>query len=112
MGKKSTSKFTDSRLDKTFLVLLTEMVNRYSVVLRQLSEDRNTEVRFQNFINNKKVTPNRILSHHCSLLENDWSEEHMLVINDTSTLSFPYRADREELGEIGGVKSKRSKPPQ
>jgi hypothetical protein len=109
MGKKSSSEFKDTRLDKTFLELLSEMVNRYSVILRQLSDDKNTEVRFQNFIKNKKVTPNRILSHHCSLLKNDWSEEHMLVISDTSTLSFPYRADREELGEIGGVKSKHSK---
>ena len=30
----------------------------------------------------------------------------MLVISDTNTLSFSYRLDREELGEIGGVKPK------
>ena len=109
MGKKSASEFGDIRLDKAFSDLLSEMSNRYSVILRQLSDDRNTEVRFQNFIKNPKVTPNRILSHHCSLLENDWSEEHMLLISDTSTLSFPYRKNREELGELGGVKSKHTK---
>ena len=43
-----------------------------------------------------------MLKHHWSLSESDWSK----VISNTSTLSFPYRLDREELGEIGGVKPK------
>lgn len=109
MGKKSSSKFGDTRLDKTFSELLEAMSSRYSVVLRQLSQDNNEEVRFQNFIKNPKVTPNRLLEQHWSGIQSDWSKDHVLVVNDTSTLSFPYREDREELGSVGGRQSK-SKP--
>lgn len=106
MGKKSKSKFGDVRIDRAFGDLLEAMSSRYSVVLRQISDDHNEETRFQNLINNKKVVPDLLLEHHWSQSSSNWENDHVLVVSDTSTLSFPYRADREELGDIGGVQSK------
>ncbi len=106
MGKKSVSKFGDIRLDKTYGDFLSAISTRYSVVLRQLADDNNTEVRYQNFIINPKVSPDQLLKHHWSQSQADWSNDHLLVISDSSTLSFPYRADREDLGDVGGAQSK------
>ena len=101
MGKKSDSKFGHIRLNKTYEELLSSIVSRYSLILHQLGSDKNEEIRFGNFINNPKVKPDRILSHHWTQINSDWSDRHVLVISDSSRLSFAYRADREELGYVG-----------
>ena len=101
MGKKSSSEFRDIRLDKTRQDLLESMTIRYSSVLRQLATTNNEESRFTNFINNKKVNPDAILSQSWKETKADWSDKHMLVVSDSSTLSFVNRADREKLGYIG-----------
>lgn len=106
MGKKSSSQFEDSRLDVTSWDFLEAITSRYSIIIRQIAENKNIETRFQNFLRNPKVNPNRIISHHWENIQADWSKEHVLVISDSSTLSFSYRADREELGNVGGVQSK------
>ena len=106
MGKKSRSKFGDKRLDVTSSDFLEAITSRYSVIIRQVAENKNIETRFQNFLRNPKVTPNNIISHHWTNINTDWSTDHVLVISDSSTLSFPYRADRDELGDVGGAQSK------
>lgn len=83
MGKKSSSKFTDNP------------------VIHQLSDDKNEETRFYNFIHNSKVSPDRIFSYHWDNINSDWSDKHLLVVNDSSTLSFASLANREEMGYIG-----------
>lgn len=101
MGKKSKSKFTDIRLDSTCDSMLDAITTRYSTVLRTLSDDYNEETRFANFISNPKVDSGRLLSHHWSKIDTDWSDKHMLVINDTSSLKFSIRADREQMNFVG-----------
>lgn len=98
MGKKSTSIFSDTRLDKAQLDLLAGMTNQYSVILHQIGKNKNEETRFANFINNKKVTPARIMQYHWNNVNADWSAKHILVTSDTSTLTFAKRKDREGLG--------------
>lgn len=100
MGKKSTSVFSDTRLDKAHCDLLEGMTNQYSSVLHQIGKNKNEETRFANFINNDKVTPDLILQHRWSELTADWTSKHILVTSDTSTLTFPKRKDRKDLGWI------------
>jgi len=100
-GKKSKSKFTDIRLDMTCNEFINAVTTRYSCVLRTLGEDYNQETRFANFIRNPKVTPNRILEHHWKSINTEWTDKQILVISDTSNLSFPFRSDREEMNFVG-----------
>src|SRR6201996_4341278 len=79
------------------------MVAGKDVFLRRLSKgDRALEVRFNRFIGNDKVTPERIVQ--------SWSEStvaavrgrHVLAIQDTSEIHFNTTAQRRRgLGEIG-----------
>lgn len=101
MGKKSTSKFTDIRLDSTCDSLIRSIKTRYSSVLHTLANEYNEETRFANFIRNPKVDNGRILSHHWNNIDADWSDKHMLVISDTSSLKFSVRSDREEMNYVG-----------
>jgi len=101
MGKKSRSKFKDVRLDSTCDDFIEAITTRYTSVLRTLADDYNQETRFANFISNPKVTPNRILAHHWKNIDTDWSTKHILAINDTSSLKFSVRSDREEMNYVG-----------
>ena len=101
MGKKSSSKFGDIRLDATFAILLSGMITRYKSILKRIGDNRNDEVRFGRFIKNPKVTPKGLLEHHWSSTDHNFSGSHLLVISDTSTLSFPPNANRGELGWVG-----------
>ena len=59
MGKNSRSKFQNKKLDLVVPILIEKMVNKYTVILRLLSDKRSEEVRFNRFVNNDKVTPER-----------------------------------------------------
>ena len=106
MVKKTGSNFGDKRLEKVFGTLLDRMQSRHSVVLSQLGLDNAQEVQFGRFINNIKVTPDRILEQYWKSSSLDLSKKHLLVISDSSTLSFKTRADREPLGPLAGTQSK------
>lgn len=101
MGKKSNSKLGDLRLEKAFTLLVAAMVVRYTSVLRQLGKDRNEEIRFGRFINNPRVTPEQLVAHHCSLWSPSFGGKHLLVISDSTTVSFGPHASRKGLGYVG-----------
>ena len=101
MGKKSISKLGDLRLEKAFTLLVGAMVVRYTSVLRQLGKDRSEEVRFGRFINNPKVTPEQLVAHHCSQWSPSFGGKHLLVISDSTTVSFGPHASRRGLGYVG-----------
>lgn len=101
MGKKSTSKFSDTRLDKVFSGLVASMVTRFTATIRQLGQGTSEEMRYGRFINNAKVNPDVLLEHYWKEIKTDFKDKHILVINDTSTVGFAHRSDREGLGYVG-----------
>lgn len=106
MGKKTTSLFRDKRLDVVYSKLLDSMQTRHAVVLHQLGENIAEEAQYRRFIHNRKITPDRILSHYWRSSSLEMKDKHLLVVSDTSTLSFAKRADRERLGALGGSHKK------
>jgi len=100
------SLFNDSRLEKTFSSFLEHISSRYTTVIHQLSEDRAEEVSFHRFLNNVKVTPERIISEHWNKSSIDLSGKHILVLGDTSTISFSPNKNRTDLGYIGSNTNK------
>lgn len=97
---KSDSFFNDIRLDRVQNSLVNAMVDRQSVIIHQLSKDRNQEVSFHRFLENKKVTPQNIIECFNQSNPIDYSGKHLLMIQDTSDLSFDFNANRGHLGYI------------
>lgn len=107
MRKRSSSEFGDIRLDVTYALLLTGMVTRYKSVLRKIGDSRNDEVRFGRFIQNPKVEPKTLLTHHWNLSDLIFKGKHLLIINDSSKISFLANTNRTDLGYVGPKTTKR-----
>ena len=97
---KSTSIYGDVRLDKVEDHLINAMITRQSVVIRQLSDDRNSEVSYHRFLDNEKVTPEKIIESFNHSSSVNYSGKHLLMIQDTSDASFGFNSNRGELGYI------------
>lgn len=106
MGKKSRSILGDKRLHKGFQELLTAMVIRHTVIIRQLSSSRGGEVKMGRFLQNPNVTPQKLVAHSCAMTSLALSDKNVLVISDSSTISFDAYANREELGHVGPFTNK------
>lgn len=106
MGKESSSIFGDKRLEKGFTKLLQNLQSRHSTLLSELSIDDAQEAQFGRFINNKKVDSDKLLAHYWKNSEVDFRGKDLLVISDSSTLSFKVHANREQLGPLSGTQTK------
>jgi hypothetical protein len=93
--------FGDIRLDSVLSRLLFAMTTRLSVVLRKLGDTRAAEICFGRFINNKKVTPDKIVSTLAAQSAVCCTGEHILFITDTTTASFGLNAHRGDIGYVG-----------
>jgi len=105
MGRKKQI-LGDKRLNKGFQALISAMVVRHTVVMSDLSSNRGEEVQLGRFIKNAKVTPEKIVAHNCSVNPLSLAEKNVLVISDTSTISFDAYENREELGHVGPFTNK------
>ena len=101
MIKKNKSKYGDVRLDSVFNTLLERMSIRFTTVLRQLGDNHNEKTQFYRLMNNKNVTPDRMLEHYWGESPLNLCSHHILVINDSSTLTYSKNDKREELGFVG-----------
>jgi len=101
MGKRSNSKLGDTRLEKGFTKLVKSMCNRHTVVLNQLGNDLNEKTQYWRFINNKRLSPDKLLTHYWSESTVNFTGKDILVIGDSSTMSFKPSLNREELGYVG-----------
>lgn len=106
MGKKTTSKLGDVRLEKSFTALVGAMVVKYTTTIRQLATDRAEQVQFGRFINNPKITPKALVNQWHEDKSQDVGGKNLLILSDSSTISFPKRLDRKGLGFVGTVGSK------
>jgi len=106
MGKKSISKLGDVRLEKSFLSLIGAMVVKYTTTIRQLASNRAEQVQFGRFINNPKITPKALVNQWHEGKVQDVSGKDLLILSDSSTISFPKRIDRKGLGFVGTIGSK------
>lgn len=106
MGKKVISKLGDKRLEKVYTLLVGAMISRYTVILRQLSKTRGEEVRFGRFVNNAKINPQGLIDFYWSESRKNFAGKHLLVISDSSTISFNAHSNRIGLGHVGSNTTK------
>jgi len=98
---KSPSKLGDTRLERVQSLLIYAMSKKLTVVLRKLSTTKAEEAAFGRYINNPKVTPDRIVEHYHTVERHNFTGKHILVVQDTSTASFGLHNNRKGLGYVG-----------
>ena len=73
-----------------------------NVNLRQLGEDRATEVKLGRFLSNERVELNELISHAASKTNELSQGEHVLAVQDTTEINHQRHANRvKDLGVVG-----------
>lgn len=93
--------FGDKRLDRRFIYFFGAIVRRCSVILRQLATDRNEEIGFGRFLRHPKVTTDKIFQSAYARTGQASAGQHVLLIQDSSTLGFGLFPPAGQLGPIG-----------
>jgi len=97
---RSKSKLGDVRLDRVHKMFLRAMSEKLTVVLRKLSKDKTEEVCYGRFINNAKITPQSLINHYWETNPLDFSGKHILLVEDSTSASFGFHQNRDDLGHI------------
>lgn len=86
--------FGDQRLCKIGTLLYSRIVERDTVCLRRLSDDRPTQKRFHRLLEHRNVTPQEIIRHGSERTARAAAGRHVLAIQDTSELDFSAHQQR------------------
>lgn len=81
--------------------LLNSMVEKSTVVLRHLSANNAEERGYGRFLDNKKITHEDILSSYRPSLPTTIGHMHVLLVEDTSEISFGLNSGKTGLGKVG-----------
>jgi hypothetical protein len=93
--------FGDKRLCKTGSLLYSRMIERGTVCLRQLSDDRATQRRFHRLLEHHNVTSGEIIRYGSNRTAQAAAGRHVLAIQDTSELDYSAHAGRTS--GLGGI---------
>lgn len=97
--------FGDKRLCKTGRLLFSRMIERGTVCLRRLADNRATQKRFGRLLEHPNVSPEEIIRHGSSRTAVAAAGRHVLAIQDSSQLDYTAHARRTEgLGKISNNK--------
>ena len=104
-GEYCIGEFGDKRLCKTGKLLYGRMMERGTVCIRHLADDRATQKRFDRLLEHPDVTPQEIIRHGSSRTAAAAAGRHVLAIQDTSELDYTRHGRRTEgLGKISNSK--------
>jgi Transposase DDE domain len=99
--RKKLLMFGDIRLDNVLSQFLIAMTTRLCVILRKLGDTRTEEICFGRFINNSKVTPDKLVASLSAQSAIHCNGQHILFVNDTTSASFGLSSNRGNLGYVG-----------
>ncbi|MGH1437245.1 MAG: IS4 family transposase [Lewinella sp.] len=97
--------FIDKRLDERYHSICQAMQFHQSIILRKLANNRNEEIAFGRFLNNKYVTPRQMIKASCKRTAEVSRGRDVLLIQDTSTMGFGMHSKINGLGRIGDGKA-------
>ena len=96
-------RFGDKRFCETGKLLYSRMLERGTVCLRRLSDNRATQRRFHRLLEHRNVTPQEIIRHGSARTAQAAAGRHVLAIQDTSELDYTAHAQRTAgLGRTSG----------
>ena len=93
--------FVDKRLEARYEHLVSAMTRHPSVILRQIASNRNEEIAFGRFINNRNVNPRAMIESACRRTAQNSKGRDVLLVCDTSTMGFGMNSSIEGLGPTG-----------
>lgn len=91
----------DFRLDQSYYELIERVSNRLSLVIRKVSEDRSEEVRFGRLLRHSELCLSNMIQMGVEFSLTDTSDRHVLLVQDTSELSFGFTPFQSGLSEVG-----------
>lgn len=113
--------FNDKRLDKRFKSICTAIASASGQTIPQICQDWSGTKAFYRFLDNEKVSENKILQGHTESTEDRMRavadpESYLLVLHDTTEFTYK-RTNSEEFGEIrkasfAGQKSRNRAPTE
>lgn len=93
-------KLPDRRLDKVLEVFTDRISKKQTLSMRKLSDNRNEEVKFGRFIGNQRVTMEALEQQLYDQISSNCQASHILLIEDTSQMSFGLNRSIEGLGKV------------
>ena len=110
MKNRSSALFGDKRLEKRGIELVDAMLNRCSVIVRQIGKNHAEKQGYYRFLRSRKVTVEILansLGEHCNeVLKEDM---HVLAINDTTVINLKSHSGRVNQAELGKTGKKKEK---
>lgn len=91
----------EQRLDNCYHHFLAAMMERRTTIIKHLACNRAGQVRFGRFLRNEKVTPELILEQATTLTGAAVKDKHILLLEDSSELSFGLLPRAGGLGKVG-----------
>ena len=91
----------EKRVDSCFRDLLSGMIERRTIIIKHIAGDRAGQVRYGRFLCNEKVTPERIVEQATARTGAAVTGKHVLLIEDSSQISFGLTPRAAGLGSIG-----------
>lgn len=93
--------FGDKRLCRTGMLLYSRILERGTVCMRRLSDDRATQRRFHRLLEHPDVTPSEIMRQGSERTAQAVAGRHVLAIQDTSEIDFT--AHQGRTSGLGGI---------
>jgi hypothetical protein len=94
--------FGDVRRERSGEFLAQRVVNRQTVCMRNLADDRSEQVRFRRFLASQEVTVEEMVAHRANLVAVAAKGRHVLAIQDTSEINYQAQRGRKYgLGTVG-----------
>jgi len=94
--------FGDVRRGRSGEFLAQRVVNRQTVCMRNLADDRSEQVRFRRFLANQEVTVEEMVAYRANLVAGAAKGRHVLAIQDTSEINYQAQRGRKHgLGTVG-----------
>lgn len=90
------------KLNRTYLELIERVSNRLSLKIRNIAEDRSQEVRFGRLLRHGELCLNEMIQMGVEFSMAGTSTEHVLLVQDSSELSFGFNPFQSGLSGVGG----------
>lgn len=93
-------KLPDKRLEKVLEVFTDRISKKQTLSMRKLSDDRNEEIKFGRFIGNERVGAEALEQRLYHQMSSNCQAPHVLLLQDTSKVSFGLGRSIEGLGKV------------
>src|SRR3954469_11405306 len=94
--------FGDNRLKRNGELIVERMMERQTVCIRNLADNRAEQARIQRLLGNEAATVEEMIAHRATFVAAAAKGRHVLAIQDTSEINYQAQSGRKHgLGKVG-----------